>query len=588
MEESRPATWVLRNLWKANSICATKLPILDTIFRDERSLSGLYWLFTSSDGIIRKKSESNSHMDEVKNRFLTHHMALRSSDDQEALLKERKQDPIVASIIDRNSFSPMTRSVFIEVVNAQSIDSNQAVQSLRPALGNATSRLIVEMKVGEGQNVYKYHKMYVSERREVRANLTAASICEHLRKYCEEIAATIERNTKQRIVLGIFMFLEDYNRMVWFMGTVKCVTKDELSPKTQKCYSSVYSSRSYRSASASRFISPLRKACAGDFCSFLMKTDFKESKNDLDTDGLLQKVRSAYGAEGDREANKIKLTLAVDYLMREKERLRPKNVSNLIPFKYIMIGKELLKGRDDIHVSNEVILEIDLKGLIESSKSRSNFDISLHKDPHLHPSRLYDSVKVCDRCYDIYTTLKTHLEEEVSISKLKTPPIIRPIKSFEEVPKLSMRRDSSTPKLSGASKRHHFYTPLGKINKNSISDLLVDMNHALVDLELQRHSNYDNVQERLKSYYETRTEEYKQSLIKQQIQEEPELMRSITPQKLESANIEEEIAMKVFSTESTKKWNLKHKDESAQESWRKYLKWLRVKKIQPYGSLTSR
>lgn len=53
-------------------------------------------------------------------------------------------------------------------------------------------------------------------------------------------------------------------------------------------------------------------------------------------------MRLAYAGEGNREANKIKLSLAVDYLLKEKEKLMPINVVNKVPYKYVFMGKLLL------------------------------------------------------------------------------------------------------------------------------------------------------------------------------------------------------------------------------------------------------
>mmetsp|Transcript_9447 Transcript_9447/g.1402 ORF Transcript_9447/g.1402 Transcript_9447/m.1402 type:complete len:100 (-) Transcript_9447:674-973(-) len=85
----------------------------------------------------------------------------------------------------------------------------------------------------------------------------------------------------------------------------------------------------------------IRKQCSGDFCHFILNTS-KLSSDQVDYDDLLKKVRLAYAGDGNREANKIKLSLAVDYLLKEKEKLMPINVVNKVPYKYVFMGKLLL------------------------------------------------------------------------------------------------------------------------------------------------------------------------------------------------------------------------------------------------------
>lgn len=103
-------------------------------------------------------------------------------------------------------------------------------------------------------------------------------------------------------------------------------------------------------------------------------------------------------------------------------------------------------------------------------------------------------------------------------------------------------------------------TPIGRVNKNNLNDLLVDISHAISDIEIGETSK--NVKTRLAQIHSNMTEDYKKKQQKIKHRRLKEDSRNITPNKVEGINIEENIASKFFPNEYVKR--LMHKKAAYQ------------------------
>ena len=108
--------WVLRNLWKRNTLFSTNLPIPNTLLI-ERGAVDYTWLYTSKRGVVRRKSAEKCQIPSILGNFF----------------KETS-----AFLVEKNQFFQITKQPAINKVVEMSLDDHSALVSV-----SSTKRLYV-------------------------------------------------------------------------------------------------------------------------------------------------------------------------------------------------------------------------------------------------------------------------------------------------------------------------------------------------------------------------------------------------------------------------------------------------------------
>lgn len=624
-EESKSSIWLLTNLWKPKTLRYANLPLLDVLLPDKEASCGFRWLFSDKQGMVRRKSDGNATIELICVKYL---QDLFESISPLQFLSQEKSDIIVAVLIHNDNTSCITKAEFLSYLMKRELDSSRALQLYKPGLCEFSSKLLAELRLTEGKYKWKYYKKYLQDHTEMTISLTAQALCAVLKSYAEEAIRIIERNTRKRIVSGSVVFIEDLQRKVWLAGFIDCKVIEVFRNTEKKSVSQVASIANSRLANYSKtqiniskasnspnnsinmlertgsskgnLLGVTRKKCPGDFCMYLLKNDEKIEKNEIDYDDLLSKVRMAYSGDGNKEVTKMRLGIAVDYLQRERDKLKVHRLEYEIPYKAIVLGRTLLKNQSIDPPPVDTLMELDITSLLNSQTiqeqlEESSMDMTLTASPYLHPSRLYDSVKVCERCYLFYVIIqivakKSSLNETYhptlpSIHKntnhLKPARLIRPpLRIFSD--KLS----SETPEISSLTSKskcpsEFLNTTIGKVNKNNINDLLADMNLALAELET---GDSLSLKTRLNKMYKFMTEDYKlrkQIKVKDRTKNRSSIS-SLSPIKVEHS-IEEDIAARFFPSDNSTVWHPKQNEKLNLQNWRKYMRMLKGKKMRKHN-----
>jgi hypothetical protein len=620
-EEPKSSIWLLINLWKPKASRFAYLPLLDLLIPDNKASSGFRWFFTDKQGMVRRKSEGNTTMEMICVKFM---QDLFSSISPVQFLSQDKSDMIVANLINNDSSTSVTKAQFLGYLMKRDLNSNSALQLSKQGLCEHASKLVAEFKYIEGKYKWKFYKKYMQDMNEMTVSLTAQALCSTIKVYSAEAIKVIERNTRKRLVSGCVLYIEDVERKVWLSGFCDCKVVDLLKTeekkieihvngvvdsrltnysRTQLNQSKIDQSRNIsmsvmeRSASSKgNLLIGSRKKCPGDFCMYLLKSKTENEKNEIDYDDLLAKVRMAYSGDGNKEVTKMRLGIAVDYLQRERDKLKIYKLDFEIPYKAIVLGRSLLRNQVIEPPSGETLMELDISTLLNSSAlqeqlEESSMDLNLTQDPYLHPSRLYDSIKVCERCYLFYIILqivakkatKPALNETISL-----PPIhknlnssLKPARTLKPPPLIKSQKVScDMSEISSVASKNecqseYLNTSLGRINKNNIDDLLADMNLALAELET---GDNQGLKARLNKMYKFMTEDYKlHQEIKSKRAKSRASVSSLSPSKIEPS-LEEDIAARFFPSENTVSWQPKQKEKLNLQNWKQYMRMLRAKK----------
>jgi hypothetical protein len=516
METSKQSNfWVIKNLWKRKAKIYAQIPLLDSVFTDYRSPTGYRWLFTDSAGFVKQKISSNCTIENILNFFLQGKVesgAMRDLDFYEYSLRDKKQDNVyVATHISNAGFKPMLKGEFITNISIRAMANEEMIQHLSDPLGDASSKLVLSCRVKDGRYLYRFYKRYgLEETKEII--LTADNLCYKLRVLGDKIISVLEKNTRQKVLEIVLYFLEDKNRNIWLMGSPHCLTQPKLN-NTSRSYANlignsqdtftsarnntsngVTSPRSVLNTEISRdsltFTISYHKnetGCRGDLCNFYVKSKATGEEQEVDYDKALERVKKAFSKEGYNDILSMKLEHAFNTLLRSKEKERHLCINKEIPYYYILLGRQLFRKTGVIPDNHVPSWELNLRQL--QSKYKNTDPLSEQEMLELsrkNPFQFYHSVKVCDRCYEVYQVLRSSMRPRTHGIPLTTSPkeTPRPNTVFS---RLSTLKSSSSSGLATFQRTlnaiNYVQTPIGKVNKNSIDDMLLDMNHALIDME---------------------------------------------------------------------------------------------------------
>lgn len=618
-EESKLNIWFLTNLWKPKAVRYANLPLLDILLPDPQSTSGFRWFFSDKQGRIRRKSDINTTMELICVKYL---QDLFQSITPLEFLSQDESDIIVAVLLHNDSTSYITKVEFLNYLMKRDLDSSYVLQLYKPGLCENSSKLLADLRLTEGNYKWKYYKKYLQDYTEVTVAITAQRLCAVLKCYAEEAIRIIEKNTHKRIVSGSVVFIEDFERKVWLTGFKDCKVIDlprNTEKRTESHMTSIANSRlsnysrvqinpsrmsyspnnsihmlEHSGNSKSNLLPAPGKKCPGDFCMYLLKNNDQIDKNEIDYDDLLTKVRMAYSGDANQEVTKMRLGISIDYLQQERDKLKINQLEYDIPYKAIMLGRSLLKTQTLDLPPVDSLMVIDISSLINSQTIHEQLekfsrDMTLTTCPYLHPTRLYDSAKVCERCYMFYVIIqfiakKSALNETINLSLPSIYKNIRPERCIKPPIRMySEKISSEATKISFASKTKHrsefLSTSIGKVNKNNINDLLADMNLALAELETGDNLS---LKSRLNKMYKMMTEDYKlRKRFKSKDQSKSRTsLSSLSPIKVEISDIEGDIAARCFPSENSTGWQPKEKLDL--QNWRKYVRMLRGKKLRSH------
>jgi hypothetical protein len=106
----------------------------------------------------------------------------------------------------------------------------------------------------------------------------------------------------------------------------------------------------------------------------------------------------------DKELDNIKLTLRADYLLSSRHKNLHVKPVNEISFKNVILGRKILE-MSNFECKTKGLMEISMKKMIESIKFvKEMYENDEFEDIALKsPFHYYDTVRVCPRCYSIYS-----------------------------------------------------------------------------------------------------------------------------------------------------------------------------------------
>lgn len=245
---------------------------------------------------------------------------------------------------------------------------------------------------------------------------------------------------------------------------------------------------------ASIFKPKNKKGCLGDFCMYKLAGLADQERGEIDYEEIVRQAQSVYSASNDKEATYFRLEMQLEYLKTEKAKQRDSLVRHSVTCKNIMRGKQILRRAG--LCEPDTVMELDVRRLINSiadpvQDAEDNKELAAKG--RKCPSVYYQQVKVCERCYAVYTQIShcfnskhrdlaasqpTSPNSKASKSpSFRTPP--RPQKQGKpELSKPSLKHLVNSPVTPKPSKKY-FSSPIGKINKDNIDDLLTDIAHAL-------------------------------------------------------------------------------------------------------------
>ncbi|CAG9312162.1 unnamed protein product [Blepharisma stoltei] len=551
------SVWVIKNLWKPLSICQLKIRILDTVFIDPEELSGYRWIYTDENYNVVKKATEEASRELIVQHFLSPYDFPNEND---PLLEELT----VGHLINESSYLPLTKTYLITTILEQLISWPNAIQMWIPTLGDSEHKICVKIKLESGRYIKRFVK---KDKTGKKINLTAKNLCNELDTSSDSIMKALHRNTSYRIKKTEFLFILDKTRSLWFMGTRKCKVYEipsslkpslilERSPSVMKRLPvSKSTTQILRSKSVSK------KICQGDFCNYNLKGKYDQTDPEVNYDEILKTIRLAYTWDGKNEANKVRLGIAGDYLQKERRRFLPKLVLYEMPLYIIYLGQSILSRLKFLPINGQ-IQDLEVESFLSKKslkKTIKNLGFDSCMSSQLHGQKMYENVKVCERCYDIYNVIRHYKH------KLNSP----------DPRQAKTQLISTRPSLSNFKTSDKMYSStLGKINTDNINDLLIDMNAALIekDNEISLKAKKD-----LTLMLSSRTE-YSRQKSASKIQKKQSVESSTVEMESKDNKLESVIAVRFFPNEKNKV-KFKDKEELAQKSYRNYLERLKAGKI---------
>ena len=277
------------------------------------------------------------------------------------------EDFVANLVTASNEFKPVSALVFRNVLEKGLLQPDQALQLQRP---HHSSRISVYLSQAAGYLQCKIWKEYTVGAKPIRVTLAAQAQVECLKQLAFELVRVIERNSGQVIQSICLVFTQEPDRSLLFLGSTDCFlcTRSSTTILKKSRTSTLQRSSSVNKTLMPSRSLPLARSCAGDFCRVVVTRP----------------------AVFNRDAR-----FALEYSTTSSE----STFFSELPLKYVVLGKELINCTE-VRVTDVLKLE----------------------SPRKHTSNIYDTVKVCERCYAVYSLIRT--------LRSKRLPRVQPSKSF--------------------------------------------------------------------------------------------------------------------------------------------------------------
>jgi hypothetical protein len=236
--------------------------------------------------------------------------------------------------------------------------------------------------------------------------------------------------------------------------------------------------------------------CAGDFCMYILTGASTKDHADEDYDEIVNQAKAAYIGDGAKDAYYFKLEMQLEYLKSAKDKARVSQIRNFVSFMMLFRGKQILT-RAGLLTRPAIDMELDVDRLMRSietpetdAKDRAELALKAQEFPYF----CYEQAAVCDRCYAVYTHLRHQLKvrqhKQAKLKQLQHAPLSSPASS----PLLRSRLGRETaakktkdvflhllsPSITTKTNKDQFFiSPIGKVNKNDLGDLLTDIQSEL-------------------------------------------------------------------------------------------------------------
>jgi hypothetical protein len=400
--ETLNSVWVLSHLWKENGLFNSKIKILDTLLGNPDGLVPFIWLYTDAKGYTTKKPTRKSSIRDILSAFVAEN-------------EERKED-IYGNLIHEENYLPLSKKKMQIKISNQFLSPTEALQLFPKTPGSSSTRYIIQIT----NNTHKFYKQYQIKENIEKVKLSSHRHCNFMLETSKEVVYAIEKNIsdhkdKIKVQEISIMFIEDFNRNLWVMGTLDCKVIHINSYEKLSIGLSTFSFKSSSHSNLFRNKSSLSKVqCGGDFCKFVVKSSDLKNKTEIDYDNLvkfiqLQKVNLAYRERQDKDLEKIKLALRADHLLSRKLNSARGALSKQVTFKDILLGRRIkeLAAFDISSIGPAQLLEIDIQEIIDSVHLiKHQIEQEDAKPLGLKsPYHYYDVIKVCERCYEVYNLL---------------------------------------------------------------------------------------------------------------------------------------------------------------------------------------
>lgn len=275
-------------------------------------------------------------------------------------------------------------------------------------------------------------------------------------------------------------------------------------------------------------------------------------------------MKEVWTSDSPQQAKKVNLALALDQYQFNLTKQKATVFDKAIPYKYILLGRQFMT-KADLDPDSKGKMQLNLAEAMKATDFNLNSTELIDWEARSHPAQIYNTVKVCPNCYQLYSTLAANYKPQVK------RPVVAPSRKQSESSYLPSC--SSTARLSQMMRTEGMtLTNLGAINKNSLNDLIADVSHARA--ELDKTFDTETHRRNLKQVYSTLTTSYLKSTSSL-----PKKVRRFSPVKVEDDGLQQSLVNKLLPCENQKLLAASTKSTRNLISWQKYLSRLKHNKL---------
>jgi hypothetical protein len=217
----------------------------------------------------------------------------------------------------------------------------------------------------------------------------------------------------------------------------------------------------------------------------------------------------------------------------------------------------------EIDPAQDAKVQLNLAGAMKATDFNFTSTGLIDWEARLHPAQMYNIVKVCQNCYQLYSTLIANYKP-----KVRRPPTHKHAES-------SLLASSTSGRFPSLMKDDNLaVTRLGTIDKNSLNDLIADVSHA--NAELDRSMKTEAGHHSLQQIYSTLTNSYAKTKAEVSRPKKP---RQLSLMEFDNASMQHSLANQLMPLENKKALDMPTKSVRALQSWQNYLSRLKHKQL---------